>query len=149
MYAAGVLSDDASCKSFDETANGYARGEAANMIFIKMLDGAIRDSNPIRAIIRATAANCDGKTQGITKPSIKAQESLIRSCYRKATLDHEIGRTAFFECHATGTASGDPIEATAVANIFGEKDGIYIGSVKVRVVVYFTRFINTISTMEC
>ncbi|KAK3688033.1 hypothetical protein B0T22DRAFT_425418 [Podospora appendiculata] len=130
MFSAGVLSQDASCKSFDAAANGYARGEAVNMVFVKRLDDALRDGNPIRAIIRGTSANGDGKTAGLTKPSTKAHEALIRSCYRGAGLDHEFGSTAFFECHATGTASGDPIEATAVANVFGEHGGVYIGSVK-------------------
>ncbi|KAK3324348.1 hypothetical protein B0T19DRAFT_464372 [Cercophora scortea] len=130
MFSAGVLSQDASSKSFDASANGYARGEAVNMVFVKRLDDALRDGNPIRAIIRGTCANGDGKTAGLTKPSTEAHEALIRSCYRDAGLDHEFGSTALFECHATGTASGDPIEATAVANVFGEHGGVYIGSVK-------------------
>ncbi|KAK4215780.1 putative polyketide synthase [Rhypophila decipiens] len=130
MYATGALSVDASSKAFDADADGYARAEAVNMVFVKRLDDALRDGNPVRAILRTTAVNSDGKTPGITRPSSAAHEALIRSCYRDAGLDHEIGNTAFFECHATGTSSGDPMETTAVANIFGEHGGVYIGSVK-------------------
>jgi acyl transferase domain-containing protein len=64
MTEQGVLSPDGSSRSFSADANGYARGEAINAIFIKPLSDAIRDGNPIRAVIRATASNCDGKTPG-------------------------------------------------------------------------------------
>ncbi|KAI1416673.1 hypothetical protein F5Y13DRAFT_205511 [Hypoxylon sp. FL1857] len=130
MFNVGVLSKEASSRSFDAGANGYARGEAVSMIYVKRLDDALRDGNPIRAVIRATASNCDGKTPGLTKPSSEAHEALIRASYRAAGLENEMGKTGFFECHATGTSSGDPEEANAVARIFGDKGGVYIGSVK-------------------
>lgn len=99
------------------------------MIYIKGLEDAVRDGNPVRAVIRSTASNSDGKTSGIAKPSADSQEALIRACYKAAGL-HDFGKTAFVECHGTGTATGDPIESTAVASVFGEK-GVCIGSVKV------------------
>lgn len=131
MFNVGVLSKGASSRSFDASADGYARGEAVSMIYIKKLDDALRDGNPIRAVIRATASNCDGKTPGLTKPSSEAHEALIHASYSAAGLEDDMGRTGFFECHATGTSSGDPEEAKAVANLFGDKGGVYIGSVKV------------------
>ncbi|KAI0877791.1 hypothetical protein GGS24DRAFT_487640 [Hypoxylon argillaceum] len=130
MFNVGVLSKGASSRSFDADADGYARGEAISMVYVKRLDDALRDGNPIRAVIRATASNCDGKTSGLTKPSMDAHEALIRASYAAAGLENEIHRTGFFECHATGTSSGDPEEAKAVANVFGHGGGVYIGSVK-------------------
>ncbi|RYO89871.1 hypothetical protein DL766_010402 [Monosporascus sp. MC13-8B] len=130
MVHFGVLSKGASSKSFDADADGYARAEAVNMVYVKRLDDALRDGNPIRAVIRATASNSDGKTSGLTKPSGEAHEALIRSAYRAAGLEGEMGKTGFFECHATGTASGDPEEVGAVARTFGDQGGMYIGSVK-------------------
>lgn len=138
MFNVGVLSKSASSKSFDAAADGYARGEAINMIYVKRLDDALRDGNPIRAVIRATGSNCDGKTQGLTKPSSEAHEALIRATYAAAGLEGDVGKTGFFECHATGTSSGDPEEATAVANVFGDKGGVYIGSVKVSIILRST-----------
>lgn len=128
MFEQGVLSPTGSCRTFDADANGYARGEAINAVYVKRLDDALRDGDPIRAVIRATASNCDGKTPGIAHPSSESHESLIRSCYESAGL-YDFTQTGFVECHGTGTATGDPLEATAVANVFGEK-GVYIGSVK-------------------
>src|SRR5436190_21468877 len=69
-----ALSPDASCMTFDAKANGYARADAVNAIYIKKLDDAIRDGNPIRAVIRSTSSNCDGKTSGIANPSSQAHE---------------------------------------------------------------------------
>ncbi|KAI8626510.1 hypothetical protein F5Y19DRAFT_466325 [Xylariaceae sp. FL1651] len=130
MFNVGVLSKGASSRSFDADADGYARGEAVSMIYVKRLDDALRDGNPIRAVIRGTASNCDGKTPGLTKPSGDAHEALIRASYSAAGLEDEMHMTGFFECHATGTSSGDPEEAKAVANVFGSTGGVYIGSVK-------------------
>uniref|UniRef100_A0A0B7KHN6 Uncharacterized protein n=1 Tax=Bionectria ochroleuca TaxID=29856 RepID=A0A0B7KHN6_BIOOC len=123
MMHFGVLSKGVSSKSFDADADGYARGEAVSMIYVKKLEDAIRDGNPIRAVIRSA-------TSGLTKPSGAIHESLIRSAYRAAGLQSEIGRTGFFECHATGTSSGDPQEAGAVGRIFKAHGGIYMGSIK-------------------
>jgi len=127
MSEQGVISPTGSCKTFDARADGYARGEAINAIYIKNLDDAIRDGDPIRAIIRSTSSNCDGKTQGIYNPSPEAHEAMIRQAYKFAGIE-DYSRTAFVECHGTGTAIGDPLEMQAVANVFG-KSGIYIGSV--------------------
>jgi acyl transferase domain-containing protein len=128
MTEQGVLSPTGSCKTFDAAADGYARGEAINAIYIKRLDDAIRDGDPIRAVIRSTAINCDGKTPGMACPSSESQEQLIRRAYKAAQI-REIGTTAYFECHGTGTAVGDPLETAAIANIV-DRTGTYIGSVK-------------------
>ncbi|KAJ5752415.1 hypothetical protein N7520_009332 [Penicillium odoratum] len=124
----GVLSPDGSCKTFSADANGYARGEAVVSLYVKSLSAAIRDGNPIRAVISGSAANFDGKTNPLTTPSASAQEALIRSAYKHAGIE-DIGKTALFECHGTGTVAGDPIEAEAIASVFGD-NGIYIGAVK-------------------
>lgn len=124
----GVLSPTGECRTFDATANGYARGEAINAIFIKKLSAAIKDGDPVRAVIRATGTNCDGKSAGITTPNPKAHERLIRGVYARAQLD--FSDTPFIECHGTGTAAGDPLELEAIANVFGDEKETYIGSVK-------------------
>ncbi|KAK2782399.1 Type I Iterative PKS [Onygenales sp. PD_12] len=123
-----ALSYDGSSKSFDARANGYARADGVNAVYLKRFDDAIRDGNPIRAIVRGTAVNADGKTMGLTKPSSDAQTTLIRRAYEKAGISNP-GGTPFVECHGTGTAAGDPLELAAVARVFGGQ-GTYIGSVK-------------------
>ncbi|KAL8643711.1 MAG: hypothetical protein Q9226_008169, partial [Calogaya cf. arnoldii] len=127
MTQQGVLSPEGSCKTFDATADGFARAEAINAIYIKRLEDAIKDGNPIRAIIRGTSTNSDGKSGSLMAPNGEAHEMLMRKVYEEAKLNPR--DTAFVECHGTGTATGDPIETTAVGNVFGER-GVLIGSVK-------------------
>jgi acyl transferase domain-containing protein len=128
MCEQGALSPDASCKSFDASADGYARAEGISVIYVKKLNDALQNGDPIRAVIRASSSNCDGKTPGMANPSSEAHEELIRRAYEAAGI-RDCSRTAFVECHGTGTAVGDPLEVAAVAKVFGEK-GIIIGSVR-------------------
>ncbi|KAL8877669.1 MAG: hypothetical protein Q9198_004355 [Flavoplaca austrocitrina] len=127
MTEQGVLSPTGSCKSFDANADGYARGEAINAVYIKKLSDAVRDGDPIRAVIRATATNCDGKTPGMACPSSESHEDVMRRAYRVAQL-HDLSTTGYMEAHGTGTMIGDPLETTAIGNVFG-RNGLFIGSV--------------------
>jgi acyl transferase domain-containing protein len=118
---------------FDERANGYARGEGASVLVLKHIEDAIRDGDTIRAVIRGSGVNQDGKTPGITLPSAQAQAALIRSTYQAAGLD--FSETAYFEAHGTGTPAGDPLEIEAIRSTFGmiNKDSdlpLYVGTVK-------------------
>lgn len=87
------MSDNGRCLTFDSRGNGYGRGEGVASIFLKPLDAALRDGNPIRSIIRGTFANQDGRTPGITMPSTKAQIDMIRGAYHNADL--EMSLTAY------------------------------------------------------
>ncbi|KAL2272318.1 hypothetical protein FJTKL_06945 [Diaporthe vaccinii] len=126
------LSPDAKSKAFDASANGYARGEGVCVILVKSLAKALEDGDSIRAVIRGTAVNHDGRTPGINLPSSTAQEAMIRSAYANAGLG--FSETGYFEAHGTGTAAGDPLETAAVGRVFASsrKPGqpLYIGSVK-------------------
>ncbi|RYP42065.1 hypothetical protein DL767_000577 [Monosporascus sp. MG133] len=124
----GLLSPRGQCRTFDAAADGYARGEAVNMVLVKKLSYALRDNDPIRAVIRGTGVNSDGRTQGMLIPSPAAQAALIRRTYAAAGIQ-DLSETAIVECHGTGTPVGDPLEAEAVVDCFGDK-GVIITSVK-------------------
>ncbi|QLI74684.1 Highly reducing polyketide synthase gloL [Metarhizium brunneum] len=124
----GLLSPMGQCRTFDAEADSYARGEAVNMILVKKLTYALRDKDPIRAVIRGIGVNSDGRTPGMLTPSPLAQAALIRRIYAAAGIK-DLSETAIVECHGTGTPVGDPLEAQAVADCFGD-DGIVITSVK-------------------
>ncbi|KAI1411801.1 putative polyketide synthase [Hypoxylon sp. FL1857] len=132
MTNLNFLSPDSRCYSFDHRANGYARGEGLGVIILKRLSDAIRDGNTIRAVIRSTGCNEDGRTPGITQPSSEAQEHLIRETYRRAGLSMKY--TRYFEAHGTGTPLGDPLEARAIGAAFRNhrsvSDPIYVGASK-------------------
>ena len=126
------MSPDGKSYAFDERAtSGFGRGEGTSCIVLKPLDAALRDDDPIRAIIRNTGCNQDGKTASITMPNVEAQKGLMRSVYEAAGLNPL--ETAYVEAHGTGTATGDPIEASALGEIFGRRSdqgSIFIGSLK-------------------
>ncbi|KAG9199583.1 hypothetical protein G6514_008345 [Epicoccum nigrum] len=118
--------------AFDRRGTGYGRGEGCGMILLKPLEQAIKDNDPIRAVITGTGLNQDGKTPGITMPNGSAQETLIRSIYSNGGMDPR--DTGYVEAHGTGTLVGDPIEVNAIQKVFGEgrnkRKPLFIGSVK-------------------
>ncbi|KAF3481104.1 uncharacterized protein GIQ15_03863 [Arthroderma uncinatum] len=127
----GFLSPDGKCYSFDHRANGYSRGEGVGTLLLKRVSDAIKDGDTIRAIVRGSAINQDGRTPGITLPNATAQIELMRDVYARARLDPE--GTMFVEAHGTGTAAGDPIEARAIAHAFKTSTRnipLYIGAMK-------------------
>lgn len=131
----GVLSPDGRCKSFDARANGYVRSEGAGMAVLKPLSAAMRDKDPIYAVIRSTALNQDGRTAGMTVPSQAAQERLIRiACDKAGILPSDL---QYIEAHGTGTPVGDPLEAAAIGRVVGEgrspSGPCIIGSVKTNI----------------
>ncbi|KAI2712011.1 hypothetical protein CBS147332_5647 [Penicillium roqueforti] len=115
----GVLSPTSTCHTFDASADGYGRAEGVSALYIKRLSAALRDGDPIRAVIRGSAVNANGKTSGITQPSISGQAEVIRKAYRMAGLFVE--DTDYVECHGTGTAVGDPMEVEALSRVFKRK----------------------------
>uniref|UniRef100_A0A2D3USP9 Ketosynthase family 3 (KS3) domain-containing protein n=1 Tax=Ramularia collo-cygni TaxID=112498 RepID=A0A2D3USP9_9PEZI len=135
MTSMNFLSPDNRSHSFDESANGYSRGEGFGMVVVKRLDDAIRDGDTVRAIIRATGIGQDGRTPGITVPSGSSQRSLIEKTYSQAGISME--PTRYCEAHATGTPVGDPIEANAIGEAFAkyrtESAPMFLGSVKANV----------------
>ncbi|CAF3617236.1 unnamed protein product [Fusarium graminearum] len=132
MSNMSFLSADGLSKSFDASADGYGRGEGIAAVILKSLDQAVRDRDPIRAVIRGTGINHDGHTPGITLPSASAQADLISSVYKKSGLDYD--DTMYFEAHGTGTAAGDSVELRAIgASVTKNRDSsktLVVGSIK-------------------
>ena len=131
----GALSPTSRCHTFDKSADGYARGEGYCALYLTKSSIAISDGLPIRAMIRGTAVNANGKTGGITRPSAQGQEAAIRKAYENAGIN-SFSDTTFFECHGTGTPAGDPLEVSAIGNVFASsrsdalEDRLLIGSIK-------------------
>lgn len=121
------------CHSFDAKADGYVKSEGINVVYLKRLDDAIRDKDPIRAVIRGTAVGASGRTAGLANPSADAQASCIRQAYKNAGIS-DFQATDFLECHGTGTLAGDPIEVAGAASVFAEGrlpgKELIIGSIK-------------------
>ncbi|KAL8735751.1 MAG: hypothetical protein Q9166_000614 [cf. Caloplaca sp. 2 TL-2023] len=115
--------------------SGYGRGEGVASIVIKPLRNAITDGDPIRAIIRNTVVNQDGRTSGLTMPSCQAQVTMMQDAYSQARLDPL--HTRYIEAHGTGTKAGDPIEMEAIATALSASRQpswpLFVGSVKANI----------------
>lgn len=96
----GLLSNESRSYSFDQRGNGYARGEGVGVLVLRPLKDAIDHNDTIRAVIRSSGSNQDGRTQGITQPSMALQQQLILDTYNKADLD--LSLTRYVEAHGTG-----------------------------------------------
>lgn len=129
----GFLSPDGRSYSIDSRANGYAKGEGLGMVVLKRVNDAIRDGDTIRAVVRATAINQDGRTPGTTQPSQKAQTDNILFAYQAAELS--LDKTVYFEAHGTGTAVGDPVEAAGIHAAFRrpQENPLYVGALKANI----------------
>ena len=107
-----MLAPDGRCKTFDASADGFARGEGGGMLVLKRLSDAQADGDAVLALIRGSASNQDGRSGGLTVPSGPAQEAVIRAALADAQL--QPADIAYVEAHGTGTTLGDPIEVRAL-----------------------------------
>ncbi|XP_050353710.1 fatty acid synthase-like [Nymphalis io] len=127
FFRLGALSADGRCKTFDNNANGYVRSEA---IVVCILQKA-KNSRRVYAQVLYTKTNCDGyKEQGITHPSCDAQKLLLREFYDECSISPS--DVEFIDAHGTGTKAGDPVELTALGEVFcnGRSEPLMIGSIK-------------------
>lgn len=134
LGAGNMLAPDGLCKTFDAAANGYGRGEGAGLVLLKRLDQALRDGDQIHAVIRGSASNHDGVSNGITAPNGLSQEGLITAALQDANLT--AAAIQYVEAHGTGTLLGDPTETRALGRALGQHEraqALLIGSVKTNI----------------
>ncbi|MBF0451758.1 MAG: hypothetical protein HQK75_13730, partial [Candidatus Magnetomorum sp.] len=139
---AGMLSKEGRCKTFDQSADGYVRGEGIGAILLKPLNQAEKDHDHIYAVIRGSSENHGGNAQTLTAPNPNAQTDLLVTTYEDANIDPST--ITYIEAHGTGTSLGDPIEINALKKAFSqlyekhgksmpEKPSCGIGSVKTNI----------------
>ncbi|MFJ3232155.1 type I polyketide synthase [Streptomyces sp. NPDC086787] len=126
----GLAAEDGRCKPFSALADGIGRSEGVGLVVLRRLSDAVADGQRIYAVLRGTAVNQDGRSNGITAPNRWSQEQVVATACRRAGVEpHEV---AFIEAHGTGTALGDTIECAALGSLHGvgRAEPCAIGSVK-------------------
>jgi polyketide synthase PksN len=131
----GMLSPQGRCRTFDSGADGFVPAEAAGVIMLKPLRAALRDGDLIHGVIRAIAVNQDGRSNGITAPSGRAQTELEVHAYARNGIS--AATISYVEAHGTGTRLGDPIEVDSLIQAFrrhsDEAGFCALGSVKANI----------------
>ncbi|WP_168188293.1 SDR family NAD(P)-dependent oxidoreductase [Hahella sp. CCB-MM4] len=131
------ISSDGRCRSFGTGGDGYVPGEGVGAVLLKPLKKAIEDRDHIHAVIKGSAVNHGGKTNGFTVPNPVAQGQLISAALEKAGVP--ASSISYVEAHGTGTALGDPIEINGLERAFTRQEqgvahqqekSVPIGSVK-------------------
>jgi acyl transferase domain-containing protein/acyl-CoA synthetase (AMP-forming)/AMP-acid ligase II len=126
---------DGRCKTFDRRANGFVSGEGAGVLLLKPLREALEDRDTVYAIIKGSAINHGGQTNGLTAPNPQAQAKLIQQALKASSVSAD--SITYVEAHGTGTALGDPIEVAGLTEAFkgsiGRKQWCAIGSVKTNI----------------
>ena len=125
-----MLAPDGRCKAFDQSANGFVRGEGCGLVVLQRLSDAKAQGARILGVITGSAVNQDGRSAGLTAPNGRAQEDVLRAALsnaRRAPRDVD-----YVEAHGTGTALGDPIELDALQSVLGQDRArpLIVGSVK-------------------
>ena len=137
----GMLSPEGICKTFDEGANGYVRGEGAGLVLLKPLHQAQQDKDTIYGVIKGVSVNHGGKVSTVTSPNPFAQSQVLVNAFQNADISP--ANVNYIEAHGTGTPKGDPIEVNALKRAFSSLEKMYrvklperscgIGSVKTNI----------------
>ncbi|OPX43969.1 erythronolide synthase, modules 5 and 6 [Ruminiclostridium hungatei] len=127
-----ALSPSGNCYPFDKRADGMVLSEGASAVLLKPLKYALEDNDNIFAVIKGSAINNDGHSQGITAPRPQGQAEAIRNAYITSGINPET--VSYIETHGTGTPLGDPIEiegmTQAMRSFTSKKNFCGVGSVK-------------------
>ncbi|MDV9196917.1 SDR family NAD(P)-dependent oxidoreductase, partial [Streptomyces sp. Wh19] len=113
---ASMLSRTGRASAFDQSADGYVRGEGGAVLLLKPLARAVADGDPIHAVIKGVATNHGGRTNSLTVTNPTAQANLIEGLYTRAGIRPET--VTYIEAHGPGTPVGDPIEIMALKEAF-------------------------------
>lgn len=130
-----IDSADETIRPFDAQANGTMWGEGVGTVVLKRMDQAVRDNHLIHAVVKGSAMNNNGASNGITAPNAEAQEKALIEAWKAADINPET--ISYIEAHATGTRLGDPIEMKGIANAFrrftDKKQFCGVGTVKANI----------------
>lgn len=117
----GMLSGSGRCRTFDEGADGYVRGEGAGVLLLKPLDKALVDRDRIYGVIKASAVNHGGQVRTLTAPNARLQSQLVVQACREAEI--KASMVSYIEMHGTGTPLGDPVEVWGLKEAFSQLTG--------------------------
>ncbi|MDN3260912.1 beta-ketoacyl synthase N-terminal-like domain-containing protein [Streptomyces sp. CSDS2] len=135
-YSQGdMLAPDGRCKFGDRSADGFVRSEGVGVVVLKRLTDAVRDGDPVRALLLGTSVTNDGSSSGLlVQPAVEGQAQMLRAAWRSAGI--EPGEVDYVEAHGTGTQVGDSVELRALRSVVADTHAgapLLLGSVKTNI----------------
>ena len=136
------LSRTGNCKTFDDSADGYCRGEGIGTVILKRLDDAVADNDPILGVILSAYTNHSAESESITRPHSGAQREIFSKVLNQSAVDpYDV---SYVEMHGTGTQVGDAGEMSSVLDTFApplnqikigrsSDEALYLGSAKANI----------------
>ncbi|KAL9619045.1 MAG: hypothetical protein Q9160_006300 [Pyrenula sp. 1 TL-2023] len=137
LSRAQFLSKTGSCKTFDNGADGFCRGDGVASVVLKRLEDAEADNDPILGVILGTATNHSADAVSMTQPHAPAQEYLYKKILRNTSVDPL--DVSYIEMHGTGTQVGDGTEMKSISNVFAPSKGrrpdqrLHLGAIKANI----------------
>jgi acyl transferase domain-containing protein/3-hydroxymyristoyl/3-hydroxydecanoyl-(acyl carrier protein) dehydratase/1-acyl-sn-glycerol-3-phosphate acyltransferase len=126
--ALGALSPTGRSRPFHREADGLVPAEGAAFVALKRLDDAVAGNDRILGVIRGIGCGNDGRGAGLLTPNRDGQVRAMKAAYTASGIDPS--RVSYIECHATGTPVGDATEIRSMEEVFPQKDGLPVGSLK-------------------
>lgn len=134
------LSRTGNCKTFDDGADGYCRGEGVGTIILKRLEEAIVDHDPILGLVLGAYTNHSAEAESITRPHSGAQRAMFTKILNSTQDAVDATSVSYIEMHGTGTQAGDASEMQSVLETFapsvgarGPEQPLYLGSAKANI----------------
>lgn len=129
------LSRTGSCKTWDNDADGYCRGDGVCSVILKRMEDAVADRDPILGVIRGIGTNHSAQAVSITHPCAENQSFLFDKVLKECNVPCQ--EVNYVEMHGTGTQAGDGIEMESVSSVFAPRQNrrrpdqpLYVGAVK-------------------
>ncbi|KAK3390615.1 conidial yellow pigment biosynthesis polyketide synthase [Podospora didyma] len=123
------LSRTGNCKTFDDSADGYCRGEGVGTVILKRLEDAIAEKDPILGVILGAYTNHSAEAESITRPHTGAQRAIFSKILNSSAVD--AGSVGYVEMHGTGTQAGDATEMASVLEVFAPQGKAQPGAAQV------------------
>mmetsp|Transcript_66878 Transcript_66878/g.157606 ORF Transcript_66878/g.157606 Transcript_66878/m.157606 type:complete len:1180 (-) Transcript_66878:28-3567(-) len=119
MCGLHMLSTAGRCFTFNESGDGYARGEGCGLLYLKASQSEVDMYDQLSCLL-GCCINQDGRSASMTAPNGPSQQACIAASMREA--ENKASDINLAECHGTGTALGDPIEVGALKNVMHPRE---------------------------
>lgn len=120
MASGDAETAQSACRPFAADRRGLVLGEGGAALVLEDWDHAVARGARIHAEMVGYGANCDHNH--LVRPEVAGQVCAMRATLADAGLSAD--EIDYVNAHGTATAEGDPVEASALREVFGERAAV-------------------------